>query len=183
MYAVEFLFEFIPARKSLPPTDRSGIACRTNEDRKAFSEECDGWIELMKGMIGMVDWLIKEGGEALTMYVCTRAHGPLLPEFQPRHDLWFRQIFAGYKDDLRGCKRRFKVKLVIEVGFAKNEDYLVANVRLWLDFMKSVCVVILAKYYESPSYRNPVRKSNWNRQIYSLIWCGVDGRPSGLPVT
>lgn len=57
-------------------------------------------------------------------------------------------------EDARGVE---KVKLVIEVGFAESYDDLVADARLWLDGMQSVCVVILAKYYESPQYRNPVR--------------------------
>lgn len=42
---MEFLFEFIPASNSLPPTDRSRIACRTNEDANGFSGQYAGSIK------------------------------------------------------------------------------------------------------------------------------------------
>lgn len=55
-------------------------------------------------------------------------------------------------DNARGIS---KTKLAIEVSFAEDYDDLVAGAGLWLDGMQSVCVVILAKHYESPPYRIP----------------------------
>lgn len=108
-FPVEFLFEFIPAKNSLPPADRSRIGFRTNEDTNGFSGQYTGSIK------------------------------------SPDLKVTF--------EDARGVS---KVKLVIEVGFAESYEDLVADARLWLDGMQSVCVVILAKYYEFPPYRNPV---------------------------
>lgn len=42
---MEFLFEFVPASNSIPPTDRSRIACRTNEVRNVFSGQYSGSIK------------------------------------------------------------------------------------------------------------------------------------------
>lgn len=52
------------------------------------------------------------------------------------------------------CKGRFKSQAGHEAGVAEDYD-LVADAGLWLDGMQSICVVILAKYYESPPYRMP----------------------------
>lgn len=51
-----------------------------------------------------------------------------------------------------------EVKVVVEVGFAESYEDLVEDARLWLDGQKSVSMVILAKFTESPPYRNPLSK-------------------------
>lgn len=48
-----------------------------------------------------------------------------------------------------------EVRLVIEVGFAESYDDLMKDARLWLIDMRSVRVVLIAKYQESPKYTNP----------------------------
>ena len=51
-----------------------------------------------------------------------------------------------------------EVRLVIEVGFAESYDDLMKNARLWMTGMRSVRVVVIAKYQESPKYTNPLQK-------------------------
>ena len=108
-FPVEFLLEFILARNSLPPEDRSRIRFRTNEDTNGFSGQYAGSIKTPDLKV-----TLEEG---------------------------------------RGVSQ---VKLVIEVSFTESYEDLVADARLWLDGMSSVCLVILVMYYESPPYRNPV---------------------------
>ena len=52
------------------------------------------------------------------------------------------------------------ITLVFEVGFTESYEDLTRNARLWLEGMISVRVVVLAKFQESPVYKNPLRKED-----------------------
>jgi hypothetical protein len=49
-----------------------------------------------------------------------------------------------------------ELKVVLEIGFAESYQELVQDAHLWLEGMRSVSVVILAKLTESPPFHNPL---------------------------
>lgn len=55
--------------------------------------------------------------------------------------------------DADGIRR---LKLIVEVGFAKSYPDLVDDAKLWLEGWRSVCTVILASIVESPLFKNPL---------------------------
>lgn len=67
---------------------------------------------------------------------------------------------ADLEVSLRDENGNRNVRLVLEVGFAESYEDLIRDAQLWLEGMRSVRVVVLAKYQESPPYKNPLSEED-----------------------
>ncbi|KAI9864844.1 MAG: hypothetical protein M1813_002614 [Trichoglossum hirsutum] len=59
--------------------------------------------------------------------------------------------------EFRSAAGKREIKIVLEVGLSEKYEDLVQDAKLWLEGNHDVCVFILAKFEETPKYRNPAR--------------------------